>query len=249
MLWLRKFSIQRLSRCELDLHPCHDIFLTSHGLAREDHVVGCVWTEHTVSKISRHLHIIGPVSMVSKFVLNKTPIKSIIYMSLTFQTRTSICAAVKVYYVPRVAQRNDFTWGTFDIFTWATAEFFFMVVCGTAPTMKPLLDFIRHRLGHSAWSSNNADTGDSGAATDGLELNGYRRDVSRTHTVISNSPHKERAKSADADMRDHVAVGKTYKIRVERGDGDQNSSFVEESRGFERRISAQAMGTDTIKST
>jgi hypothetical protein len=120
-----------------------------------------------------------------------------------------------------------------------------MVVCGTAPTMKPLLDFVRYYIGASAWSTHNGDTENLRAATDGdvLELNGYRRDVARTETVISNSPRKERAKNADADMGEHVTIGKAYQIRVDKDDG-HDSSFVEESRGFERQV----LGTAAIKS-
>lgn len=52
---------------------------------------------------------------------------------------TSICSGIKTQYLAALGNRSDQTWATYDIFAWVTAELFLLVVCGTVPTLYPLL--------------------------------------------------------------------------------------------------------------
>lgn len=52
---------------------------------------------------------------------------------------TSICSGIKTQYLAELGNRTDQTWATYDIFAWVTAELFLLVVCGTVPTLYPLL--------------------------------------------------------------------------------------------------------------
>lgn len=52
---------------------------------------------------------------------------------------TSICSGIKTQYLAELGNRSDQTWATYDIFAWVTAELFLLVVCGTVPTLYPLL--------------------------------------------------------------------------------------------------------------
>jgi hypothetical protein len=52
---------------------------------------------------------------------------------------TSICSGIKTQYLAELGNRRDQTWATYDIFAWVTAELFLLVVCGTVPTLYPLL--------------------------------------------------------------------------------------------------------------
>ena len=145
-----------------------------------------------------------------------------------------------------LGQRNDLTWGTFPIYMWASIEFFFMVVCGSAPTMKPFLDFIRRQLKLPAWSSRDRETADSRTTTDALEMNDYRRDVSKTNTWISFTPDGAGAITPSPGLGNDVTIGRTYKIRIDQMErnGDQNAFFAEESGGSSLRISANTPGNN-----
>jgi hypothetical protein len=59
---------------------------------------------------------------------------------------TSICSGIKTKYLSELGDRVDQTWGTFDIFTCVTVEFFLLIVCGTVPTLYPLLRWIQSLL-------------------------------------------------------------------------------------------------------
>jgi len=59
---------------------------------------------------------------------------------------TSICSGVKTQYLAELGNRTDQTWATYDIFAWVTAELFLLVVCGTVPTLYPLLRGIQSLL-------------------------------------------------------------------------------------------------------
>ncbi|XPS75893.1 hypothetical protein M3J07_007957 [Ascochyta lentis] len=64
---------------------------------------------------------------------------------------TSICSGIKTQYLAELGNRTDQTWATYDIFAWVTAELFLLVVCGTVPTLYPLLRAIQSLL---AWIRN-----------------------------------------------------------------------------------------------
>lgn len=59
---------------------------------------------------------------------------------------TSICSGIKTQYLAELGNRTDQTWATYDIFAWVTAELFLLVVCGTVPTLYPLLRGIQSLL-------------------------------------------------------------------------------------------------------
>lgn len=47
----------------------------------------------------------------------------------------SICSGIKTQYITHLFNRADFTWSTYDLFVWITAELFLIIVCGTIPTL------------------------------------------------------------------------------------------------------------------
>lgn len=57
---------------------------------------------------------------------------------------TCICSGIKTQYLVGLANRTDLTWATFDIFAWVTVELFLMIVCGTVPTLHPILTFVQY---------------------------------------------------------------------------------------------------------
>lgn len=59
---------------------------------------------------------------------------------------TSVCSGIKTQYLAELGNRTDQTWATYDIFAWVTAELFLLVVCGTVPTLHPLLHMIQSLL-------------------------------------------------------------------------------------------------------
>ncbi|KAK7979920.1 hypothetical protein PG989_012377 [Apiospora arundinis] len=84
-----------------------------------------------------------------------------IQLSIVFSLNilTSICSGIKTQYLAELANRDDLTWATFEIFAWVTAELFLMIVCGTLPTLYPLLrslPSVASRLS-SKWSGSHSD--------------------------------------------------------------------------------------------
>lgn len=59
---------------------------------------------------------------------------------------TSICSGIKTQYLAQLGNRTDQTWATYDIFAWVTAELFLLIVCGTIPTLHPLLRAVQSLL-------------------------------------------------------------------------------------------------------
>jgi hypothetical protein len=85
-------------------------------------------------------------------------------MGTDFWHSTCICSAIKTSYLSQLPNRTDFTWATYDIFTWVTAEFFLVIVCSSIPTLRPLLNFFPGQLGVTAKDSGDSyqrHTGDS----------------------------------------------------------------------------------------
>lgn len=68
-----------------------------------------------------------------------------IQLSIVFALNilTSMCSAIKTSFLSHLANRQDFTWATYDIFVWVTAEFFLLIFSGTLPTLKPIVDIVR----------------------------------------------------------------------------------------------------------
>ncbi|KAF9883254.1 hypothetical protein FE257_003810 [Aspergillus nanangensis] len=89
---------------------------------------------------------------------------------------TTICSAVKTSYLRQLANRSDFTWGTYNIFTWNTGELFVIIFCGTVPTLKPVLDMVLRWISRPTTAK---DTGSwSGTGTGGWRASSSRREHS-----------------------------------------------------------------------
>ena len=56
---------------------------------------------------------------------------------------TSICSGIKTQYLVELSNRTDPTWATLPIFIWVTIELFLIVVCGTLPTLQPVMTLCR----------------------------------------------------------------------------------------------------------
>ncbi|KYK56548.1 integral membrane protein [Drechmeria coniospora] len=60
-----------------------------------------------------------------------------------FNILTSVCSGIKTQYLIELANRQDQTWATYDIFVWVTGELFLMIVCGSIPTLHPVFGWVR----------------------------------------------------------------------------------------------------------
>lgn len=83
---------------------------------------------------------------------------------------------MKTSYLPRLADRVDFTWATYNIFTWNTGELFVIIFCGTIPTLKPALDFV---LRITSRSDSGDDTTSSWSKNGVWPSSNSRKDQSR----------------------------------------------------------------------
>ena len=70
-------------------------------------------------------------------------------MVFGFNIITSLCSGVKTKYLAQLSNRTDFTWATYRMLVWQTVELFFMVVCGTLPTLFPIFNWLRRRRGRA----------------------------------------------------------------------------------------------------
>lgn len=87
---------------------------------------------------------------------------------------TCICSGIKTQYLAQLANRTDLTWATFDIFVWVTVELFLMIVCGTIPTLHPLLVAIQSAVGTlktSIFGSKATSRGDTSKNQDDARRN------------------------------------------------------------------------------
>jgi hypothetical protein len=100
-----------------------------------------------------------------------------------------------------------------------TAEFFLITVCGSIPTLKPILNFFRGRHGSRYWrSSYTRHTGDSMPVSDEVQLHSFRRDGVKSQATVSNSETATR--KSDGDAAD-IRVEKSYRVRIEKNDSQQ----------------------------
>ncbi|KAI1407193.1 hypothetical protein F5Y13DRAFT_206546 [Hypoxylon sp. FL1857] len=51
---------------------------------------------------------------------------------------SGVCSAIKTAQLVSLAARSDLTWATYQLFAWASAEIFVIILCGSVPTLKPL---------------------------------------------------------------------------------------------------------------
>ncbi|KAL1962582.1 hypothetical protein VTN77DRAFT_9375 [Rasamsonia byssochlamydoides] len=124
---------------------------------------------------------------------------------------TSICSGIKTSYLSQLANRKDFTWATYDIFVWVTAEFFLIIFCGTLPTLKPILNFVRRhllRLPSRKYSgrSYQRHTGD-----EEIQLSSMRPDGTSSHTMVSAFEEDPGLKDAGNNQ---ITVEKTYEVHI-----------------------------------
>ncbi|KAH8678636.1 hypothetical protein BGZ60DRAFT_555217 [Tricladium varicosporioides] len=137
---------------------------------------------------------------------------------------TCICSGIKTSYLSQLANRTDFTWATYDIFSWVTSEFFLITVCGSLPTLKPLLDFLRGKKSSQyASSAYVRHTGDSASKSSDIQLNAYRKKGIKNEATVSNSPQDlQNSWVGQEDSADNIWVQKSYKVKIGRSGSEQN---------------------------
>lgn len=122
-----------------------------------------------------------------------------------------------------LANRADFTWATYDIFAWVTAEFFLVIVCGSIPTLRPLINFLRRKLGVKSAYSGSAykrHTEDSGPHSSSVQLSGFRPDGVENKTGISSSAIT-RDDIGATELGDKIRIDKSYKVRIGANDSEE----------------------------
>ncbi|OBT54627.1 hypothetical protein VE04_05922 [Pseudogymnoascus sp. 24MN13] len=141
---------------------------------------------------------------------------------------TSICSGIKTSYLSELGNRTDFTWATYDIFAWVTAEFFLVIVCGSTPTLRPLISLLRRQLGYTSKDSRNSylrHTGDSGVPSkDAFQLDGFRRNVASETTVskANRTENYDRSKNwEDMSLAEDIRVERTYRVQINNNDSQQ----------------------------
>ena len=115
-----------------------------------------------------------------------------------FNILTSICSGIKTQYLVELGNRTDFTWATYDIFMWVTAELFLMVFCGTIPTLSPTYYWFVRMYERVLWSTSRR--GASSHVTEPEhELNGGVQ-VQTTTTV------EHRCRASFAESADNLVI-------------------------------------------
>lgn len=154
------------------------------------------------------------------FVSNIIHLKKIKIDGQYVCSRTSICSGIKTSYLSQLANRKDFTWATYDIFVWVTAEFFLVIFCGTLPTLKPILNFIRRYILRVPTSrkvssrSYQRHTGDESTPQEetALRLSPMRPDGTSSHTVVSTFEEDYHQAGLKDDRNNHITVERTYEV-------------------------------------
>ncbi|KAF7561620.1 hypothetical protein G7046_g2513 [Stylonectria norvegica] len=114
---------------------------------------------------------------------------------------TSICSGIKTQYLAELSNRTDQTWATYDIFVWVTAELFLMIVCGTIPTLHPLLRFIRRAIGIARSSLSRSHKIETKVEEEAeLSVLSYR-------TQVKESPREERGYMPHSESSDQLVDG------------------------------------------
>lgn len=58
----------------------------------------------------------------------------------------AICTIIKARLLTKLTARSDFTWQTYDLYLWVSAEITIIILCGSIPTFKPLWDrFVKRK--------------------------------------------------------------------------------------------------------
>lgn len=166
------------------------------------------------------------------FALNilyaQTQLQSCTATAANLYYSTSICSGIKTSYLSELGNRTDFTWATYDIFAWVTAEFFLVIVCGSTPTLRPLISLLRRQLGYTSKDSRNSylrHTGDSGVPSkDAFQLDGFRRNVA-SETTVSKANLTENYDGnknwEDMSLAEDIRVERTYRVQINNNDSQQ----------------------------
>lgn len=135
-----------------------------------------------------------------------------------FNILTSICSGIKTQYLVELGNRTDFTWATYDIFMWVTAELFLMVFCGTIPTLNPIYKWFRRLYDNTlTMISSSSRKGGSGYILESEhELSGGVE--VRTTTVVEHHRRTSFTDSVDnlvlrSDEGKHYAGAMTGRTR------------------------------------
>ena len=146
---------------------------------------------------------------------------------------TSVCSGIKTQYLRVLHDRDDFTWGMYDIFVWVTGELFLMVFCGTVPTLGPTLGWIQRTIGNSFGSEQEADMQFEGRGL-GLGTAVVRRgcrqaiETEMDHElegqihVLTETTVETRRRTSLAESEDKLmpeSLEETYRIPVDIGKG------------------------------
>ncbi|KAI9750543.1 MAG: hypothetical protein M4579_006433 [Chaenotheca gracillima] len=132
---------------------------------------------------------------------------------------TSICSGIKTSYLSQLANRQDLTWATYDVFAWVTAEFFLVIFCGSIPTLNPLITSFQRRLGiygsKITGSNYQRHTGDQGSRSDDvIQLNRLAPDDTSNHTMVSHYPGSNGRPEKHIDGT-NIRVEKSYNVQIE----------------------------------
>ncbi|CAJ2505075.1 Uu.00g124690.m01.CDS01 [Anthostomella pinea] len=132
---------------------------------------------------------------------------------------TCICSGIKTQFLSELSNREDLTWATYDLFAWVTAELFLMIVCGTIPTLHPLLTLCRSVLSDlksaflvsrsQAHSSDSNDVKSIELGTEGHHL----AHVSARSAVQSHSEGSEELVGRHECLGE---IGRTESIHIEK---------------------------------
>ncbi|MCJ1328445.1 hypothetical protein MMC10_005122 [Thelotrema lepadinum] len=85
-----------------------------------------------------------PVTIIYKIKISMNK-KIGICTLLSLGLLAGVCACVKAAQLSSLTARSDLTWNTFDLLAWTSSETFLLIFCGSASTLRPLLDIIRGR--------------------------------------------------------------------------------------------------------
>ncbi|ODA76986.1 hypothetical protein RJ55_07503 [Drechmeria coniospora] len=114
-----------------------------HGRCMDPHVIGGFGTfTGTFNTIVDASLAVVPATIF--WNLNSTTTeKAQLSIVFGFNILTSVCSGIKTQYLIELANRQDQTWATYDIFVWVTGELFLMIVCGSIPTLHPVFGWVR----------------------------------------------------------------------------------------------------------
>lgn len=168
--------------------------LSDHAMRDDTVLIGCLaWNTFADASLA-----ILPATIFWKLNCSRTK-KIQLSIVFGFNILTSICSGIKTQYLVELGNRTDFTWATYDIFMWVTAEVFLMVFCGTIPMLNPIYHGLSRLYGRTVTAmSSSARKGGAGYILEeehDHELSGGVQ--VRTTTTVEHGQRKSFAESAD----------------------------------------------------